>query len=419
MKIRHATLYCLSFAIVAMVLAAENPGPLKLQVSTHESAEEAFNLFLTKYKSLAQIPYDFSLTVDTRKDAIDKLKRQAVNFAILDGALNKTTQEDIEKSYDIVQMPILTGGVGVLQYNQSKIVEIKPIQLCGIFTGSISEWKDIDPTQSGTIKVHYLDFESGASLDLTTYLKNEGCNIESSTIFKPPTNGTFIPVKSYQEMTETASITKGAIGYSWFKANRLEKYFQVYVDRALTNVLPTKSSLEFCLMQLENVNDFKSWNDFTLTDMKKMPLDQSCMAMPPYPITRFLFLVTKKDQSGDLGHTVASFIEWISRDDTSANAVYDRFNHLTNIAPTTTTHNLNVVKSLLNGRKVLYKSTVPYASRPVLSHGHKDTVAKPGNGILLVMSSLIMFSGIILVSLIFIIRRAVYPEAAPRTFSIV
>lgn len=391
--------------------------PIQLKVSVHESCNTAFQTFFDNYRKVSTLPFQVDIQSDPFADSVTKLRTKEVDISILDAPLCASLQQEVEKDLEVIQIPIITGGVAIVKHGDLNINDIKPDQLCDIVRGSLTEWSKIDAFADGNITMFYLDFESGSNMDLLSFLKyNSKCDdLEPSRTFIKKDH--LKPVKSYEEMVKRVAETPGSMGYSWFSATRNQKTFQIWVDRANSYVLPTKTSLTYSLMQLENKPVARQWNDFTLTDMNRMPLDQSCMAMPPYPISRFLFLVIRKDLSDDTGLLMASFINWLSREDTSASATYGKYNHLSSIANTVMQSNLELSQDLAQGRKLAY-TQVKSVPRAPKAHGHNETESfSPSTNSLVILSTLTMFSGLIVVAIVFVARRN-FSRNPPTEFSI-
>lgn len=234
----------------------------------------------------------------------------------------------------LLHFPISTGGfVIVANVVEGAQPRAKAKQLAGLFSGAIASWNhqsliEFNPSFASVntpVKVVKWDTQGFMTTELKRFLEYNGEGAwQATTDFATSA----ILKSSYQEALETVKSTPGAITYVPYKKSAPLFPFAIYVPQSGDFVSPILAHFGNALMPLKEpkdmpaADDTSAWKQFSLTDMRKMPPDGSCMSMPPYALAHFNYLVVKKDQSRAAnlhGAAVAAYIRLISTNDVQQN----------------------------------------------------------------------------------------------------
>jgi ABC-type phosphate transport system substrate-binding protein len=296
----------------------------------------------------------------------------------------------------LMHFPIATGGfVIVANTVKDHQTKMKAQHLASIFSGSITVWnhdlfKINNPefsTVTYPIQVVVWDDSGYATTELKRYLENNSEGTWQSTTTFPANT---IRKSTYAEALEYVKTMPGAITYVPFTDSGTFFPFSIYIPQSDDFVSPGLNNFKNALMPLKepehlpSAEETSKWAAFTLTDMKKMPPDGSCMSMPPYPLSHFQYLVIKQDQTTSPalhGAAVAAFIRLLVSPDIQSHAPSSK---IATMAPTAAlTAN---VRSL---RKIIFRSgesldtflvNVPIAESVPETMPNMPGDMKPGSG---------------------------------------
>jgi ABC-type phosphate transport system substrate-binding protein len=254
-------------------------------------------------KSSQRVKLAKSRTVDYETD------REALMSGEIDFVISPRPFADGPGGDGLLHFPVATGGfVLVANVVPNAQTRMNAEQLAGIFNGQIPKWNTPSlltenpafSTVDVPIKIVTWDPEGYATLELKRYLE---FNSEGVWTSSPSFSSNTQPKDTFEEALAYVKQNPGSITYVPFKHSGDLFPFSIFIPQSADFVSPVLNHFVNALMPLKKPSDLpkadetSKWKDFSLTDMRKMPPDGSCMSMPPYPLSHFFYLVMKRDQS--------------------------------------------------------------------------------------------------------------------------
>jgi len=216
--------------------------------------------------------------------------------------------QDLPAGAQVLHYPIATGGLVILANTPGAgQVSMNAKQVAHLFSGKVTSWDDLSilkPTSAlknvpGPVKIVLWEVNGPAATEIRRFLENN-----SEGEWKP--NDVFTVaadvVGTYQEAVEYVKNNVGSVTFAPFGETAPLQGWQIFVPQSADYVSPTLNAFANSLMPFKkpedvpNAEETDRWNGLTLTDMRKMPPDGSCMSMPPYAISRFYYLIILRDQ---------------------------------------------------------------------------------------------------------------------------
>jgi ABC-type phosphate transport system substrate-binding protein len=281
-------------SVMATLANADRP---KIKARVHPSVSSVMNSAKDRLKNV--------IDVEFVEEGTDQANLEALMAGEVDFLVTPSPARSNSGNAQLMHFPIATGGISIVSsVGMDRTISLSADLLAGIFAGRITRWNDPSflvhtrelEKEDTAIKVVLWDLERTEIKELRRYLKyNSGGKFKDNVPF---TSAKI--VGSFQEALEEVKKTRGAITYAPFGSTPGFIPFQFWLDLAGEYVSPFPPKFKNSLMPFKAESDLPkaedSWETFTLTDMTKMPPDGSCMSMPPYGISRFFYIITKKDQ---------------------------------------------------------------------------------------------------------------------------